>query len=121
MNTDQKQDHTAYQEPQAIQELGAPAEGLDAGSDTGYTTNQHPYEKVQAHPATNTPLVAPPSYGGTARGHGQEAKLCKVQRKWQEELRDAQMSDTKVASWKGLKSKATKGISRAINRTTAVF
>ncbi|TBU37646.1 hypothetical protein BD309DRAFT_973609 [Dichomitus squalens] len=194
MNTDQKQDHTAYHEPQAIQEPGAPPESLGPGQlaephaeqipaydpqDTGYTTNEHPHEKAHAHPATSIPLVAPPSHGGAARSysHGsddpadpghytrdphkliaylipfpkpslkhvpahdvpdrfliytpppppltkppegeKEAKLHKVQRKWQEEVREAKMSDAKVASWKGLKSRATKGISWAINRTTS--
>ncbi|TBU34354.1 hypothetical protein BD311DRAFT_683751 [Dichomitus squalens] len=171
MNTDQKQDHTAYQEPQAIQEPGAPPGSVGPGQyaelhaeqvpvhdpqDTGYTTNEHPHEKAQAHPATSIPLVAPPSHGGAARSHShgsddpadpghytrdphkliaylipfpkpslkhvpahdipdrfliytpppppltkppegeKEAKLHKVQRKWQEEVREAKMSDAKA-------------------------
>lgn len=48
-----------------------------------------------------------------------EAKLQKVQRKWQEEVRAAKTSSAKTASWKGVKSKATRGISKAVNLTTS--
>lgn len=48
-----------------------------------------------------------------------EAKFQKVQRKWQEEVRAAKTSDAKTASWKGVKSKATKGINKAIGLTTS--
>ncbi len=47
-----------------------------------------------------------------------EDKLHKVQRKWQEEVRAAKTSDAKTASWKGVKSKATKGISYVMSKTT---
>lgn len=43
----------------------------------------------------------------------------KVQRKWQEEVREAKESNAKVASWKGIKSRVTKGISWAVDRTTS--
>ena len=58
------------------------------------------------------PLTKPPE-------GEKESKLHKVQRKWQEEVREAKTSDAKAASWKGVKSRATKGISWAINRTTS--
>ncbi|KIW17342.1 hypothetical protein PV08_04534 [Exophiala spinifera] len=48
-----------------------------------------------------------------------EGKLHKVQRKWQEEVRSAKTSTAKTASWKGLKSKATKGIDWAMSKTTS--
>lgn len=48
-----------------------------------------------------------------------EAKLHKVQRKWQEEVRSAKTSTAKTTSWKGLKSRATKGIDWAMNKTTS--
>lgn len=48
-----------------------------------------------------------------------EAKLHKVQRKWQEEVRSAKTSTAKTASWKGVKSKATRGINWAMNQTTS--
>lgn len=47
-----------------------------------------------------------------------EDKLHKVQRKWQEEVRAAKTSEAKTASWKGVKSKATKGISYVMSKTT---
>jgi hypothetical protein len=47
-----------------------------------------------------------------------EARMHKLQRKWQEEVREAKLSDAKVTSWKGVKSRATKGISTAMGWTT---
>ena len=43
----------------------------------------------------------------------------KLQRKWQEEVREAKKSDAKVTSWKGIKSRATKGINTAMGWTTS--
>lgn len=60
----------------------------------------------------------PPPLQKPAEGT-KEAKLHKVQRKWQEEVRAAKTSTAKTASWKGLKSKATKGIDWAMNKTTS--
>ncbi|KAK4934358.1 hypothetical protein LTR10_024356 [Elasticomyces elasticus] len=60
----------------------------------------------------------PPPLQKPAEGT-KEAKLHKVQRKWQEEVRSAKTSTAKTASWKGLKSKATKGIDWAMNKTTS--
>ncbi|KIX09483.1 uncharacterized protein Z518_00563 [Rhinocladiella mackenziei CBS 650.93] len=48
-----------------------------------------------------------------------EGKLHKVQRKWQEEVRSAKTSTAKTASWKGVKSRATRGINWAMNKTTS--
>lgn len=48
-----------------------------------------------------------------------EPKMYKVQRKWQNEVRSAKTSTAKTASWKGVKSKATKGINWAMNQTTS--
>ncbi|MCJ1376604.1 hypothetical protein MMC20_007847 [Loxospora ochrophaea] len=45
-----------------------------------------------------------------------EGKVHKVQRKWQNEVRTAKQSTAKTASWKGVKSKATKGISWAMGQ-----
>lgn len=60
----------------------------------------------------------PPALPKPAEGE-KEAKLRKVQRKWQEEVRAAKTSTAKTASWKGVKSKATRGISKAVNLTTS--
>jgi hypothetical protein len=59
----------------------------------------------------------PPPLSKPAEGT-KEGKVHKVQRKWQEEVREAKTSTAKTASWKGVKSKATRGISWAIDRTT---
>ena len=59
----------------------------------------------------------PPPLKAPAEGE-KEAKFHKVQRKWQEEVRSAKADDSKVASWKGLKSRATKGINTAMGWTT---
>jgi len=47
-----------------------------------------------------------------------ENKMHKLQRKWQEEVRAAKQNTDKVTSWKGLKSKATRGINTAMGWTT---
>lgn len=46
-----------------------------------------------------------------------ESKVHKVQRKWMEEVREAKTSNVKTMSWKGLKGKATKGISWGMSQT----
>ena len=60
----------------------------------------------------------PPPLSAPAEGEKEE-KFHKLQRKWQNEVRAAKTSDAKTASWKGVKSKATKGISWAIGKTTS--
>lgn len=58
------------------------------------------------------PLQAPPEGEKEAKSH-------KLQRKWQNEVRAAKQSDAKLASWKGLKSRATKGISWAMGQVVS--
>lgn len=60
----------------------------------------------------------PPPLSAPAEGE-KEDKFHKIQRKWQNEVRAAKTSDAKTASWKGVKSKATKGINWAIGKTTS--
>ena len=60
----------------------------------------------------------PPPLSAPKEGE-KEDKFHKVQRKWQEEVRAAKASDAKVASWKGVKSRATKGISYVMSKTTS--
>lgn len=60
----------------------------------------------------------PPPLSKPAEGQKEE-KLHKVQRKWQEEVRDAKTSTAKTTSWKGVKSKATRGINWAVQQTTS--
>ncbi|KAF1987014.1 hypothetical protein K402DRAFT_393165 [Aulographum hederae CBS 113979] len=60
----------------------------------------------------------PPPLAKPAEGE-KEARLHKVQRKWQEEVREAKTSTAKTASWKGVKGKATKGINWAMSQTVS--
>jgi hypothetical protein len=57
------------------------------------------------------PLKAPPEGVKEARTH-------KVQRKWQDEVRKAKLSEAKVTSWAGFRAKTTRGVSKAMNYTT---
>ena len=57
------------------------------------------------------PPIPPPAEGE------KEGRVQKVQRKWQDEVREAKTSNAKVASWKGIKGRATKGIDRAMGQT----
>ncbi|KAL9616411.1 MAG: hypothetical protein Q9160_008710 [Pyrenula sp. 1 TL-2023] len=60
-------------------------------------------------------IYTPPPPPLTAPKEGEkEAKFHKVQRKWEQEVRQAKTSDAKVTSWKGIKGKATKGIDWAM-------
>ena len=60
----------------------------------------------------------PPPLSAPAEGE-KEDKMHKLQRKWQQEVRDAKSSDAKITSWKGIKSRATKGIDSAMGWTTS--
>lgn len=63
-----------------------------------------------------TPPPPPLSLGSLKEGE-KEGKVHKIQRKWEAEVRAAKTSDAKTASWKGVKSKATRGISKAMSMT----
>lgn len=43
----------------------------------------------------------------------------KIHRKWEEDVRSVKTSTAKTASWQGVKSKATNGISWAMSQTTS--
>lgn len=58
----------------------------------------------------------PPPIPAPAEGE-KEGKAQKLQRKWQDEVRAAKTSDAKVASWKGVKGRVTKGVDWAMNQT----
>ncbi|KAL1616238.1 hypothetical protein SLS54_008531 [Diplodia seriata] len=60
----------------------------------------------------------PPPLSKPAEGEKEE-RMRKVQRKWQEEVREAKTSTAKTASWKGIKSRATRTIDWAVNQTTS--
>ncbi|OJD30049.1 uncharacterized protein BKCO1_6700031 [Diplodia corticola] len=60
----------------------------------------------------------PPPLSKPADGE-KEDRMHKVQRKWQQEVREAKTSTAKTTSWKGIKSRATRGIDWAVNQTTS--
>lgn len=62
----------------------------------------------------------PPPLSAPAEGE-KEAKVHKLQRKWQEEVRSAKQSDAKVASWKGVKGRATKGIGKTALLCSSIY
>lgn len=104
----------------------------DPSSPIHYTRDPHklvaylvPFPKpvVKGVEASDIPdrflIYTPPPPPLSAPKEGEkEDKLHKVQRKWQEEVRTAKTSDAKTASWKGVKGKATVGISWVMSKTT---
>jgi hypothetical protein len=58
----------------------------------------------------------PPFVDKPAEGE-KEGRVHKVQRKWQEEVRQAKTGNEKTMSWKGVKGKAIKGINWAAGQT----
>lgn len=103
----------------------------DLDSPVHYTRDPHrlvayivPFPKPKLHnvaPEALPPrflIYTPPPPPLQAPKEGEkEAKFHKVQRKWQDEVRAAKESDAKTASWKGVKSKVTKGISTLMGKT----
>ena len=95
-----------------------------------YTRDPHrltayliPFPKPQLNNTPGIPdrflIYTPPAPPIPKPAEGsKEPKLQKVQRKWQEEVRAAKTSTAKTTSWKGVKSKATRGISKAVGLTT---
>ncbi|KAL9051604.1 MAG: hypothetical protein Q9162_005910 [Coniocarpon cinnabarinum] len=71
-------------------------------------------EKVPARFLIYTP--PPPPIGAPPEGE-KEGKVHKLQRKWQDEVREAKTNQAKVTSWKGAKGRATKGINWAMGQT----
>ncbi|GAB1740861.1 hypothetical protein NU219Hw_g5940t1 [Hortaea werneckii] len=59
----------------------------------------------------------PPPPLSKPKENEKEGQIHKVQRKWEEEIREAKTSDAETMSWKGLKGKATKGINWGISKT----
>ncbi|KAI9714300.1 MAG: hypothetical protein M1820_000261 [Bogoriella megaspora] len=121
-----------YQPPlpprRAVQRLGDD----DPSSPIHYTRDPHklvgyliPFPKPRFHgdaASHNVPdrflIYTPPPPPLLKPPEGEkEERVHKVQRKWQEEVRNAKTSTAKTASWKGMKSKATKGIDWAMSQT----
>lgn len=104
---------------------------VDISSAIHYTRDPHrlvaylvpfPKPNLNGIPPESIPprflIYTPPPPPLKAPSEGEkEGKVHKLQRKWQEEVRSAKTSDAKTASWKGLKSKATRGINIAMGYT----
>ena len=103
----------------------------DISSAVHYTRDPHklvayliPFPKPTLHgiPPDAIPtrylIYTPPPPPLKAPQEGEkEAKIHKLQRKWQEEVRSAKMSTAKTASWQGVKGRATKAIDVAMGWT----
>lgn len=103
----------------------------DISSAVHYTRDPHklvayliPFPKPNLHgmPPDAIPtrylIYTPPPPPLKAPKEGEkEAKVHKLQRKWQEEVRSAKTSTAKTASWQGVKGKATKAIDTAMGWT----
>ena len=121
-----------YAPPPPPRRLGHTFGDDDPSSPVHYTRDPHkliaylvpfPKPQLQGIDPTSIPdrfliyTPPPPPLGKPAEGE-KEAKLHKVQRKWQDEVKSAKTSTAKTASWQGVKSKATKGINKAMGYTT---
>jgi hypothetical protein len=124
------------QAPPAYDPYGRPPQrkgleiGDDANSQVHYMRDPHklvayliPFPKPQAPHASEIPdrfmIYTPPPPPLSAPKEGEkEDRLRKLQRKWQQEVREAKQSDAKITSWKGIKGRATKGINTAMGWTT---
>ncbi|KAK8199687.1 uncharacterized protein BKA78DRAFT_291291 [Phyllosticta capitalensis] len=122
-----------YRPPLPPRRSYQPIEGDDPGDPIHYTRDPHklvaylipfPKPKLAKVPAEKIPdrflIYTPPPPPLTKPAEGEkEARVHKIQRKWQEEVRSAKNSTAKAASWQGVRSKATKGIDWAIKQTTS--
>ncbi|KAI5243031.1 hypothetical protein E4T43_04425 [Aureobasidium subglaciale] len=103
----------------------------DISSPVHYTRDPHklvaylvpfPTPKLNGTPSDAIPtrylIYTPPPPPLKAPEEGEkEAKVHKLQRKWQEEVRSAKLSTAKITSWQGVKGKATKAIDVAMGWT----
>ncbi|THV85498.1 hypothetical protein D6C97_04478 [Aureobasidium pullulans] len=111
--------------------LSARSSTEDISSPVHYTRDPHklvaylvPFPKPKLHgippeaiPARFLIYTPPPPPLKSPKEGEKEAKVHKLQRKWQEEVRSAKTSTAKTASWQGVKSKATKAIDVAMGWT----
>lgn len=104
--------------------------GEDLSSPIHYVRDPHkliaylvPFPPPRNAPAEGFPqrfmiYTPPPPPIPPAKEGVKEDRMTRVQRKWQTEVREAKQSDAKVTSWKGVKSRATKGINAAMGWVT---
>lgn len=124
------QDSSSYPPPQRLPGTTFGADD-DPGDGTHYTRNPHkltaylvsfPTPTLKSAPATQVPqrflIYTPPAPPiATPKEGDKEGKVQKMTRKWQDEVREAKTNQAKVASWKGVKGRATKGIDWAMGQT----
>ncbi|KAK5115100.1 hypothetical protein LTR62_001797 [Meristemomyces frigidus] len=72
---------------------------------------------IGTYPARFLIYTPPPPPLSKPNEGEKENKMHKIQRKWQDEVKEAKTSTAKTMSWKGVKSKATKGISWGMGQT----
>lgn len=119
------------------QRQAALQDGLDPSDPTLYTRDPHrltayliPFPTPDIHKglfhagdAKDVPtrflIYTPPAPPLSAPAEGEkESKAHKLQRKWQEEVREAKTNPATVKSWKGIKGRVTKGVDAAMGWTT---
>ena len=112
------------------QRVGANFGEDDASSPTHYTRDPHklvaylvPFpnptlKNTDAKPPPRFLIYTPPPppIGKPAEGQ-KEGRVTQVQRKWQNEVREAKTNNAKVTSWKGVKGRVTKGVDWAMSQT----
>ncbi|CAK4034918.1 Hypothetical predicted protein [Lecanosticta acicola] len=76
-----------------------------------------PAERIPSRFLIYTPPPPPIASNWTPKEGEKEGKMHKVQRKWEQELREAKTGNAKTMSWKGFKGKATKGINWGMSQT----
>lgn len=74
-----------------------------------------PAEKIPDRFLIYTP--PPPPFVDQVPEGEKEGRVHKVQRKWQDEIREAKTGNAKTMSWKGVKGKAIKGINWGMGQT----
>lgn len=78
------------------------------------------HEKTGTSPPQRFLIYTPPAPPLVAPAEGEkEGKLHKVQRKWENEVREAKTNPQKIKSWKGIKGRVTKGVDKAMSWTTS--
>ncbi|KAF2769482.1 hypothetical protein EJ03DRAFT_382630 [Teratosphaeria nubilosa] len=106
-------------------------EGQDISSPIHYSRDPKtlvaylvPFPKPKLHnvPADAIPqrfliYTPPPPPLSKPKEGEKEGKVHKIQRKWEEEIREAKTGNHKTASWKGIKGKVTKGINWGMGQT----
>ena len=117
--------------PPPPQRLRPSISGEDINSPIHYTRDPHrlvaylvpfPKPKLEKVPSDGIPdrfliYTPPPPPLGKPKEGEKEGRVHKVQRKWEEEIREAKTSDAKTMSWQGIKGKVTRGVNWGMGQT----